>query len=76
MSGRSCDGGDKLWVLLNLIMWRRGWTCKMIYLIDFQHDGFNDIMDYQVEVRVPLPVLKILLTASEEVVNDRDMMTS
>lgn len=46
----------------------------MVYLVDFQHDGFHDVVNNQIEVGVSNPLLDILLAASEHIVDYSNLM--
>ena len=45
----------------------------MVNLINFQKDGFDDVVTDELKVWVPKVVHDILLAASEEVVNNNDL---
>merc|ERR1711957_349122 len=57
-----------------LVMRRRRRARQVIDLINLHHDGLDDVVSDQLEVRVVRPVGHVLLLAGEEIVNDGDVV--
>lgn len=58
-----------------LVVRRAGWAGQVEDLIDFQHDGLDDVGDDEVEIGMAQPVSDILFATGKEIVEDRDLVT-
>lgn len=66
------DGLDRIVFVMN----RGSRASKVIDLINFKKDGFNNIMSNELEVGVTKVVQQVLFPSGEEVINDDDIVTA
>jgi len=52
-----------------LVVYRRGRACQVVYLINLQHQLLYHVMSYNFEVALSQQMLHIFFAASEEVVH-------